>query len=152
MSTSVSTPLDTSETASPRGGRVPSIVRWISVLLIVGSLLIGALSGSGGYEQINAFTSDIFIGMLCLFLLDMGIVAARRLQELGHTSGQSGAARMSVAGMATWGVLFALGNALIAGSVAWALALPEGDWSPFDRKANVWRRTAYPSSGHAYGR
>ncbi len=98
-----------------------------SVLLIVGSLLIGLLSGSSGYQQINAFTSDIFIGMLCLFLLDMGIVAARRLQELGRPSGQGDTARMGVPAMAMWGVLFALGNALIAGSVAWALGLPEGD-------------------------
>jgi hypothetical protein len=42
-----------------------------SVFLLVGSLLIGALTGEKGDAALHPFTSDIFKGMLCLFLLDM---------------------------------------------------------------------------------
>ncbi|MEL7028722.1 MAG: alpha/beta fold hydrolase [Pseudomonadota bacterium] len=39
-------------------------------------------------------------------------------------------------------------NASVFFAVADRLAAPEGDWRPFDRKAAVWRRTLFPSSGH----
>ena len=53
-----------------------------SVLLIVGSLVIGLLSGDRGWEGVAPFADGIFKGMLSFFLLDMGIVAARRLGDL----------------------------------------------------------------------
>jgi len=31
------------------------------------------------------------------------------------------------------------------------LAQPEGEWGPFDREAQMWRRVTFPSSGHVYG-
>ncbi len=50
-----------------------------SVLMIVGSLVIGIISDSKGAEGIKPFTNDIFKGFLAIFLLDMGTVAARRI-------------------------------------------------------------------------
>ncbi|MEI8341478.1 MAG: sodium-dependent bicarbonate transport family permease [Verrucomicrobiota bacterium] len=50
-----------------------------SVLLLVGSLVIGIVTGESGGKALSPFTADIFKGMLCLFLLDMGIISARRL-------------------------------------------------------------------------
>ena len=50
-----------------------------SVLVLCGSLVIGLLTGESGGKALAPFTSDIFRGMLCLFLLDMGLVSARRL-------------------------------------------------------------------------
>lgn len=50
-----------------------------SVLVLCGALCIGLLTGESGGKALAPFTSDIFRGMLCLFLLDMGIVSARRL-------------------------------------------------------------------------
>ena len=41
-------------------------------------------------------------------------------------------------------------NPIVFFAVADRLALPENDWSPFDRKASAWRRAAYPSCGHVY--
>ncbi|MEM9704589.1 MAG: alpha/beta hydrolase [Pseudomonadota bacterium] len=35
-------------------------------------------------------------------------------------------------------------------AIADRLALPEEEWSPFDRTATLWRRTVFPSSGHRY--
>jgi hypothetical protein len=49
-----------------------------SVLLILGSLLIGLLSDAKQAEGIKPFTTDIFKGFLSVFLLDMGMITARR--------------------------------------------------------------------------
>lgn len=53
-----------------------------AVLLLVGSMAIGLLIGTQGYQDVAAFTSAPFKGVLCLFLLDMGLVAAKRLESL----------------------------------------------------------------------
>jgi hypothetical protein len=50
-----------------------------SVLVLVGALVIGMMTGEAGGKALAPFTTDIFKGMLCLFLLDMGLVSARRL-------------------------------------------------------------------------
>lgn len=50
-----------------------------SVFLLMGSLVIGLLTGEEGAKALKPFTGDIFKGILCLFLLDMGLVSARRL-------------------------------------------------------------------------
>ncbi|NUN22058.1 MAG: sodium-dependent bicarbonate transport family permease [Candidatus Jettenia caeni] len=53
-----------------------------SVLLISGSLLIGLASGEEGWDTLKPFTKDIFKGMLSFFLLDMGLLAAKRIGDL----------------------------------------------------------------------
>lgn len=50
-----------------------------SVVLILGSLLIGWLANAKQAEGIKPFTTDIFKGFLAIFLLDMGITSGRRL-------------------------------------------------------------------------
>ena len=99
-----------------------------SVLLILGSMLIGWITGSRGMAQVQPFVSELFVGMLCLFLLDMGIVAARRLLELRERIAVSAACGpVSL----PWMVAFALGlpllNALVAGTLALQLGISEGD-------------------------
>jgi hypothetical protein len=49
-----------------------------SVFMIVGSLIIGIVADGKGAEGIRPFTTDIFKGFLAIFLLEMGMVAARR--------------------------------------------------------------------------
>ena len=49
-----------------------------SVLLIFGSLVIGFIADTKQAEGIKPFTTDIFKGFLALFLLEMGIVTAKR--------------------------------------------------------------------------
>lgn len=56
-----------------------------SVLLLVGSLIIGVLTGEEGWTKLEPFTQDIFYGALTFFLLDMGLVAARRIKDLSKT-------------------------------------------------------------------
>lgn len=50
-----------------------------SVLLILGSLLIGFLASEQHAEGIKPFTTDIFKGFLAVFLLDMGISSGQKL-------------------------------------------------------------------------
>lgn len=52
------------------------------VFLLLGSLGIGILTGDAGWEAVKPFAYDPFKGVLCLFLLDMGLVAAKRLDDL----------------------------------------------------------------------
>lgn len=50
-----------------------------SVLMIVGSLVIGYLADAKQAEGIKPFTNDIFKGFLAIFLLDMGINSGKKL-------------------------------------------------------------------------
>jgi hypothetical protein len=92
-----------------------------SIFLIVGSLIIGWITGPAGMTQISSFIQDLFLGVLCLFLLDMGIVAARRIKDLRH----AGSKAMGI--LVGSALLLPLVNALLALGIASALALNEGD-------------------------
>lgn len=52
-----------------------------SVLLILGSLVIGFLASDQQAMGIKPFTNDIFKGFLAIFLLDMGVVSGKKLNE-----------------------------------------------------------------------
>jgi len=53
-----------------------------SVFLLLGSMVIGMLSGSRGWEAMAPFAGNLFQGMLCFFLLEIGIMSARQLDEI----------------------------------------------------------------------
>ena len=53
-----------------------------AVFLILGSFFIGWITGDYGLNALRPFTQDIFKGMLCFFMLDMGIVSIRRIGDL----------------------------------------------------------------------
>jgi len=80
-----------------------------SVFLILGSLCVGYISGAPGKAQIDVFVNDLFVGVLCLFLLDMGIVAMRRLSDLG-----SDRAAVKPMQLLTWGIAIPIVNAALA--------------------------------------
>jgi len=52
-----------------------------SVMLILGSLVIGLLASDQEAAGIKPFTTDLFKGFLAIFLLDMGIVSGRKLKD-----------------------------------------------------------------------
>ena len=58
-----------------------------SVIMITGSLIIGMISDVKGAEGIKPFTTDIFKGFLAIFLLEMGMIAARRFKAFKHYGG-----------------------------------------------------------------
>lgn len=68
------------------GGRMePGLIREImlngSIVLLVGAFFIGALTGEAGLAEIAPFIVSPFKGVLCLFLLDMGLIAGRGLRQ-----------------------------------------------------------------------
>lgn len=84
-----------------------------SIVLLVGAFLIGAITGKPGLAQIEPFIVLPFTGVLCLFLLDMGLTAGRSLlSNRGDLS----------LGLFTFGVLMPLIGALIG----WVVAKPIG--------------------------
>jgi hypothetical protein len=51
-------------------------------LLLLGSLIVGLISGDAGHQVMAPFSIDLFKGLLAFFLLDMGLIAARSIGEL----------------------------------------------------------------------
>ncbi len=112
--------------AQPAGGERPTL-SWgpllheaafnPAVLMLLGSMAIGLMIEPHEFDEIAPFVSKPFKGVLCLFLLEMGLLAARRLGDLG------------AAGATT--IVFALAappiHAAIAIGLGWVLGLPAGD-------------------------
>ena len=116
-----------------------------SVVLLVGGLLIGLIVGVDGYAPVQPFFGGMFMGALTLFLLEMGIVAARRLRDL-RTVGLfligfgiavpivhgllavwlGGHAGLSVGGSAVLGAMVSSAS-YIAAPAAVRIALPEAN-------------------------
>lgn len=62
-------------------GSLGGILASKSVLLLIGGLVIGALSGPERMRPVEPFFVELFPGALCAFLLEMGRVTAQRLGE-----------------------------------------------------------------------
>ena len=64
--------------------KIPSVIKHSltngSVLLILGSLVIGFMANAKQAEGIKPFTNDLFKGFLAIFLLDMGITSGKKLK------------------------------------------------------------------------
>ena len=65
--------------------KIPEIIRHSftngSVILILGSLVIGFLASDSQAQGIKPFTTDLFKGFLVIFLLDMGMTSGRKLSD-----------------------------------------------------------------------
>ncbi|WNZ22494.1 MAG: sodium-dependent bicarbonate transport family permease [Leptolyngbya sp. IPPAS B-1204] len=88
-----------------------------SVFLLVGSLLIGVLTGEHGWQVLEPFTQGLFYGILTFFLLDMGLVAARRIKDLQKTGGF----------LILFAILIPIVNAGIGLLIAKFIGMPRGD-------------------------
>ncbi|ABC63355.1 sodium-dependent bicarbonate transport family permease [Erythrobacter litoralis] len=116
-----------------------------SVVLLLGAFAIGMIGGADGFSEVSPFFEAGFKGVLCLFLLDMGLIAARRMMDarsvtwrlvviaigLPLINGVLGAGigtliALDVGSAAALGVLFASAS-YIAVPAAMRLALPEAD-------------------------
>lgn len=51
-------------------------------VLLIGGLIIGMLSGKKGFEQVSPLFDTPFKGVLTLFLLEVGMVTGRKLEDL----------------------------------------------------------------------
>lgn len=63
-------------------------LRGRSVVLMMGGLIMGYLIGESGFKSVKLVFEDAFRGVLVLFLLEMGMVAARQLREFVAISGR----------------------------------------------------------------
>jgi hypothetical protein len=88
-----------------------------SVFLLVGSLIIGFLTGEHGWQVLEPFTQGMFYGVLTFFLLDMGLVAARRIKDLQKTG----------IFLISFAILIPIVNAVIGLVIAWFIGMPRGD-------------------------
>ncbi|MCW5669161.1 MAG: sodium-dependent bicarbonate transport family permease [Hydrogenophaga sp.] len=86
-------------------------------LLLLGAMLIGLLTGDAGKAAMQPFSGDLFKGMLCLFLLDMGLATARNLPALRQQSPL----------LLAYAVLGPLTHAGLALGLAWLAGVPAGD-------------------------
>lgn len=80
-----------------------------ATVMLLGSFLVGLVSGAAGMARLELFVGPLFQGALCFFLLDIGLIAARRLMEGGR--------KLSPAV-----VTFALGFPLLSAGLALGLA------------------------------
>ena len=87
-----------------------------SVVLLLGAFAIGAVIGKAKYEPIAPMFTGLWSGVLCLFLLDMGLVAVRRLRE----------SKAVTARLAILGVALPLVNGSIGALAGAAIGLPTG--------------------------
>jgi hypothetical protein len=71
--------LSRGETGLQQPGWVREIVFGKSILLLGGGLVIGLLTGAQGYERVEPFFGSLFTGVLALFLLELGVLAGRRI-------------------------------------------------------------------------
>ena len=88
-----------------------------SIVLLVGAFAIGALTGGRGMEMIAPFIVTPFTGILCLFLLDMGVTAGRSL---------IGARHFLTPGLLAAGVLIPLTGAALALGTGMLIGLSGG--------------------------
>jgi hypothetical protein len=86
-------------------------------LLLLGSMVVGLLSGDAGQKLMAPFSIDLFRGMLAFFLLDMGLMAAKNFEGL------KGKPPITLC----YAILAPLLHASIALSLCKLLGLPLGD-------------------------
>ena len=92
-----------------------------SIVLLVGSFLIGWATGEDGMARISSFIEAPFQGVLCLFLLDMGLVAGRGLRGGGKVM-QPGVLAFGML-MPVVGACVGLGAGLLLGVSTGSVAL-----------------------------
>ncbi len=134
-----------SQGGQPKGELLHEVFFNASVVLLLGAFGIGLIGGADGFAEVSPFFEAGFKGVLCIFLLDMGLIAARRMMDaraltwrlaaiaigLPLLNGFLGTALGTVIGLdvgsaAALGVLCASAS-YIAVPAAMRFALPEAD-------------------------
>ena len=136
-------------TRAPAGGELGDALKEVvtgrSIVLLIGGLTIGALAGRDGIQPVAPVFIDLFSGMLTLFLLEMGVIAASRMRDLRRNgafiivfgvttpivAGTVGAMAGSISGLSLGGstllAILAASASYIAAPAAVRLALPDAN-------------------------
>ncbi len=88
-----------------------------SIVLLTGGLIIGYISGEKGMEMVKPFFVQPFNGVLALFLLEMGMLAGKRIGEFKEVG----------LVLFFFAIIMPVVNAIIAIILASSLGLSEGD-------------------------
>lgn len=92
-----------------------------SIFLLMGALLVGFLSGKSGMEKVEPFFVTPFQGILALFLLEMGVVAGRRIGDLKRVGPF----------LLAFGIVVPLINGALGAVLGWACGLELGGTTLF---------------------
>lgn len=103
---------------SERGELLREVLLNASVVVLVGALVIGWIAGEDGTAPIRPFFTDLFQGVLCLFLLDMGLNAGRGLRQGWRQLG---------VGTVAFGLYMPLISAGLAALTCALIGMPVGD-------------------------
>jgi len=98
-----------------------------AIWLMIGGLVIGVIAqqfAPGRMEDALVFFDDLFIGVLCLYLIDMGMLAGRRLGEIKALGSRMIPAFLSAVGIPhLWAITGLLGlygiNVMFPGTLGW---------------------------------
>jgi len=88
-----------------------------SVLLLIGGMAIGALVGEAGVRPFAPLFFDLFKGVVCFLLLELGVTTSRQIPELRRTG-------LFLAG---FGVLFPIAGAMMGALLGALLGFGPGD-------------------------
>jgi uncharacterized protein len=88
-----------------------------SVVLLVGSMAVGVLTTSRGAEITAPLWKDLFYGVLCFYLLDLGLIAGRNAKHVIKAGWP----------VVVFALVFPLCNAMVGAALARVLHLPFGD-------------------------
>jgi len=103
---------------SEQGELIREVFLNASIVVLVGALIIGWIAGEEGTAPVEPFFVDLFQGVLCLFLLDMGLSAGRGLRQ-----GWRQLSFMTVG----FGLYMPLISAAITATIASSIGMPTGD-------------------------
>jgi hypothetical protein len=87
-----------------------------SILLLSGAFVIGLITGEAGMKKIGGFFEVPFQGILCFFLLDMGLLVAKNLHNLKNFTFK----------LVLFGIYMPLIGAVIGASLSYILGLDLG--------------------------
>ncbi|WP_397417634.1 sodium-dependent bicarbonate transport family permease [Phenylobacterium sp.] len=107
------------EQRAPMGEVLREVLLNGTVVLLLGAFVIGAITGDRGLAKIDVFVNPLFQGILCLFLLEMGLVAVRRLMS----------ANKLTPGMVVFGIAMPLISMSAALGLCALLGVPHGNWA-----------------------
>lgn len=87
-----------------------------SIMLLLGAFAIGMVAGPDGFGEVTPFFEAGFKGVLCIFLLDMGLIAARRMMD----------ARAITWRLTAIAIFLPIVNGIVGTVLGWAIGLDAG--------------------------
>ena len=114
--------------AGPQQGQIggKGILREVflngSVVVLLGAMAVGIVANPATTAPVKPFLVDLFPGFLCLFLIEMGLIAGRGIRDSW---------RIFTPGLLIFAIAMPLTGALLGAGIASAIGLPVGSMAIF---------------------